>query len=171
MPRIIADSMPSVIPTSPSGNMKSISIWLRPSIILRGWANWNLLSTLSTLPICWTRSGEQPMVHSITFHRFPLQNWQRWTVRPLLTIFTTSPKSPRAMFPHAGMPRWVSAWRSKDIFVHVYFYGRAVPGNRGSSIFLLYLECKRKYGMAEWNGVWNRLLILHRKYHRVVVTA
>lgn len=37
--------------------------------------------------------------------------------------------------------------------------------------FLLYLECKRKYGMAEWDGVWNRLLILHRKYHRVVVTA
>ena len=24
----------------------------RPSIILRGWANWNLLSTSSTLPIC-----------------------------------------------------------------------------------------------------------------------
>ena len=42
---------------------------------------------------------------------------------------------------------------------------------RETGAALFFYERKRKYGMAEWEGVWNRLLILHRQYHRVVVTA
>lgn len=61
--------------------------------------------------------------------------------------------------------------RSKDIFVHVYFTVELFGKPGAALFFYCTLSVEGKYGMAEWEGVWNRLLILHRKYHRVVVTA